>query len=373
MTTPLAELTTLRVGAAPRELIVAGTRAELIAAALEAWDDERWYLLGGGSNTLAGDEPFDGTVVLVRTSGVEVHENGTERRLIVQAGHNWDDLVAMAVQRGWAGIEALSGIPGTVGAAPVQNIGAYGQEVAETITGVEFLDSATGDIVWLRPAELGFGYRASAFKPANGAAELAGVVLAVEFTLQDTAGQSLPIHSAQLAAALGVADGERVGLGQLRESVLALRARKGMVLDPADPDTASAGSFFLNPIVSARAVGHIPADAPRYAVEVDTPPLVVPLSELAHSSAQLDAPFADEPRRVKLSAAWLIEHAGVTKGFALPGSRAAVSSKHSLAITNRGGATAEQIAELARFIQSRVSAEFGVWLEPEPVWLNVER
>lgn len=374
MTTPLAALTTLGVGGVPRTLVRASSRDELIAAALDAFDDERWLILGGGSNILAGDGPFDGTVVQVATEGIEVVEQGDTVRLTVQAGHNWDSLVAFAVSHGWAGIEALSGIPGTVGAAPVQNIGAYGQEVSEVITAVEFLDADTGEVSRLLADELGFDYRASVFKAASGAGvpERVGVVLTVEFALARTDGRSKPVRFAQLANALGVAEGTDVPLAHVRTQVLALRASKGMVLDSEDPDTRSAGSFFMNPIVSTHVAATLPSDAPRWPVDPDEPDLIIPLSELAHSSHLLDQPVDVTERRVKVSAAWLIEHAGIGKGYAIIGSQAAVSSKHTLALTNRGKATAEEIAQLARFIQNRVQAEFGIWLEPEPVRFGVE-
>lgn len=374
MTTPLAALTTLGVGGTPRTLLRATTRDELVQLAREMWEDERWLVLGGGSNVLISDEPFDGTVLLVATDGIEVVDDGETVRVVVQAGHNWDAFVAYAVSHGWAGIEALSGIPGTVGAAPIQNIGAYGQDVSETITGVEFLDAATGDISWLRGNDLQFGYRASAFKPRPGepSADRVGIVLAVEFSLSATLGQSRPIAFAQLAHALGVAEGDRVPLSEVRSSVLRLRAAKGMVLDAADPDTHSAGSFFTNPIVSGRIAAGLPAEAPRWPVDPDQPDLVIPLGDLANYAHLLSAPVDDTEHRVKLSAAWLIEHAGVSKGFAIHRSRAAVSSKHTLALTNRGGATADEIAQLARFIQSRVQSEFGVWLTPEPLCIDVD-
>lgn len=374
MTTPLASLTTLGVGGEPRTLVRVTTRDELIAAALEAFDDELWLVIGGGSNVLAGDGPFDGTVVQIATEGIEVVEDGDVVRVVVQAGHNWDAFVAYAVSRGWAGIEALSGIPGTVGATPVQNIGAYGQEVSEVITRVEFLDAATGDVSWLDASELGFDYRASVFKarPGEPTPDRIGVVLAVEFALDQRDGSSRPVRFAQLATALGVAEGAEVPLADVRQQVLTLRAAKGMVLDSADPGTRSAGSFFVNPIVSNRAAAALPGDAPRWPVDPDEPDLVVPLSELANYAHLIAEPIAASDRRVKLSAAWLIEHAGIRKGYSIPGSQAAVSSKHTLAITNRGKATAEEIAQLARFIQSRVQSEFGIWLEPEPVRFGVD-
>ena len=373
MPTSFAALSTLGVGGPIRTLVRAADREELIALAHEAFDDDRWLIVGGGSNILAGDEPFDGTVVLVATEGIEAEVHGDHVRVRVQAGHNWDAFVAYSVSHGWAGVEALSGIPGTVGAAPVQNIGAYGQEVAETITRVEFLDAITAEVSWLPAAELGFDYRASVFKAVAGELpERSGVVLGVEFELAVTGGQSRPIAFAQLAQALGVPEGAQVPLAEVRSQVLRLRAAKGMVLDSADPDTRSAGSFFTNPIVSARLAAQLPSAAPRWPVDPDEPAIAIPLTELAAYAHVIAEPLPERDRRVKLSAAWLIEHSGIGKGFSIHGSRAAVSSKHTLALTNRGGATAEEIAQLARFIQSRVQSEFGVWLQPEPLCLGVE-
>ena len=371
MSTPLAELTTLRVGGVPRELVEARSREELVSAA-ERYGDEL-FVLGGGSNVLASDDPYEGIVLLVASRGIAAEELGERVVVRVQAGEPWDAFVQHAVDNGWAGLEALSGIPGTVGAAPIQNIGAYGAEVAEVLRAVEFFDFETGQALWLAAADLDLGYRSSVFKakPGHSQAERRGLVLQVEFELERSA-LSAPVRYAQLATALGVAEGERLPLRQVRESVLALRAAKGMVLNEADPDSRSAGSFFINPIVSEAFARQLPAEAPRWSVEPDEPALVIPLVELAARAELLDqAPPATE-RHVKLSAAWLIENAGIKRGFALPGSRAAVSSKHTLALTNRGGATAAQLAELARYIQNRVLAEFGVTLSPEPVLLGVE-
>ncbi|KQQ03765.1 MULTISPECIES: UDP-N-acetylmuramate dehydrogenase [unclassified Rathayibacter] len=369
MTTPsLSSLTTLRVGGAPERCFEAATADELVSVLHELWaEDEAWLLVGGGSNLLVGDDGVEGTVVLVRTTGVERLES--ERpgavHLRVQAGESWDGLVATAVERGWAGLEALSGIPGTVGASPVQNIGAYGQELSDTLVAVSFLDEDASEPVRLTAAELGLGYRTSVIKQGRR-----GAVLAVEFLLEEAGagGAGAPVAYAQLASALGVALGDRVPLAEVRETVLRLRAAKGMVLDPRDPDTASAGSFFTNPIVTTAFAGGLPPAAPRWPVEpVHEAAVVTPLSAV-EAGEPVGVPAPSAPGElVKLSAAWLIEHSGVSRGFALPGSRAAVSSKHTLALTNRGGARAEEIAELARYVQGRVLAEFGVLLHPEPV------
>ena len=356
--TSLADLTTLRVGGEPTRLVEVADTADLVDAVHEvraSGDD--LVVLGGGSNTLAADGPLEATVLRVATRGVErVPSDDGLVHLRVAAGEPWEDLVARTVDEGLSGFEALSGIPGSTGASPIQNIGAYGQEVSSTIVSVDFLDEDTDEFVRIPAANLGLGYRTSVFKQGRR-----GVVTAVEFALADEGGASRQVAYPQLAHALGVELGARVPVAEVRRSVLELRRAKGMVLDADDPDTTSAGSFFTNPVVSRSFAAGLPADAPRWATEPEPADVVVPLGE------EPAAPPPPTEGRVKLSAAWLIEHAGVRRGFALPGSRAAVSSKHTLALTNRGGATADEVAQLARFVQSRVAAEFGVVLHPEPV------
>jgi UDP-N-acetylmuramate dehydrogenase len=381
-TVPLSQLTTMAVGG-PADVIEASTEAEIVDAARAIWADEvEWLILGGGSNTVASDEPFDGTVLRTASQGIEVltptpntssipliAHRSTARadrlrpeaprvRIRVEAGHSWDDLVAETVDRGWSGLEALSGIPGATGASPIQNIGAYGQELAATLVAVHFLDQYESAPKRLRASELGLGYRTSVFKQGR-----LGVVTAVEFELSAPDGDALsqPLAYAQLAHALGAKLGDRVPIRLLREAVLELRRSKGMVLDAADPDTSSAGSFFTNPIVSERFARTLPDEAPRWPTSLDEPDIVVPLG------SQPPAPRVKDDYRVKLSAAWLIEHAGIGRGFSLSGSRAAISSKHSLAITNRGGATAREVVELARYVRAMVQVEFGVLLQAEPV------
>ncbi len=329
-----AELTTLRVGGPAGRLLVAETTDELVAYTRDAWADDEWLVVGGGSNLLVADAGFDGTVVLVRTRGVEHESTADGVTVRVAAGEPWDAFVASTVDNGWTGLEALSGIPGTVGASPVQNIGAYGVELSDVLTRVEFLDAATGERTWVPAAELALGYRTSTLKHGRR-----GVVLTVEFALGTDTEGGVPVRYAQLAGSLGVTLGDRVDPAVVRSTVLGLRASKGMVLDAEDPDTWSAGSFFTNPIVSAGFAESLPTDAPRWPAGED----------------------------VKLSAAWLIEHAGVHRGYALAGSHAAISSKHTLALTNRGDATAAQVAELARYVQLTVLNRFGVSLVPEPV------
>ncbi|WP_423263367.1 UDP-N-acetylmuramate dehydrogenase [Frondihabitans sp. 4ASC-45] len=364
--TAFAELTTMQVGGSPDRLIVATTHDELLAAAREAFSSlEPWFVLGGGSNLVVSDEGFPGTVIQVATRGVEVVSETSDTVTIrVAAGEPWDSLVEQTVSNGWAGFEALSGVPGSTGAAPVQNIGAYGQEISETVVSVDFLDAESLEFVRIPRANLGLDYRTSVFK-ASGPDPRAGVVTSVEFQLSRGGGLSEPIAFPQLAQALGVELGERVPLADVRARVLELRASKGMVLDPTDRDTASSGSFFTNPIVSRRALEAIPADAPRWETVPEARDVAVPLGE------QPAPPPPIVEGGIKLSAAWLIEHAGVPRGFRLPGSGAAISSKHTLAITNLGGATAAEVGELARYVQSRVSAEFGVELQPEPILLGV--
>lgn len=373
----LADLTTLRVGAAPDRMVEAQTRDELIGALRDVWaTGEPWLVVGGGSNLLVGDEPFEGTVVLVRTRGIERLPSPREgyTRLRVEAGHDWDALVEYATGEGLSGIVAMSGIPGTVGAAPVQNIGAYGQEIVETLVEVELIDEATGEVSTVSAADLALGFRTSVLKNHYGSvAPRPAVVLSVTLELREVGDGPFALSGAQLRQALGVAEDEQVTLRWVRETVLATRARKGMVLDPADPDTRSAGSFFQNAIVSASFARTLPAECPRWPVSTTAAPLDAPDRVIPLAVYEGIAP-APEPVQadVKVSAAWLIEHAGLRKGFRLPRSRAGLSTKHALAVTNRGDATAGEIAELARYIQSRVQSEFGLILQPEPVLVGVE-
>ncbi|MGV8971606.1 MAG: UDP-N-acetylmuramate dehydrogenase [Rhodoglobus sp.] len=356
----LSELTTMRVGGPATRIVDATTTAQLVDAARETWaDGDEWFVLGGGSNVVISDDGFDGTVIRTLTRGIEVVADGDAVRVVAQAGEPWDALVDFAVSNGLAGIEALSGIPGSTGAAPIQNIGAYGQEVGDTLVSVEFLDYLSGDVSRLTLDELGFGYRTSVIKRGRQ-----GVVLSVEFELRRS--QRGAVAYPQLAQALGVPLGTEVSIADVRASVLALRAAKGMVLDPADPDSTSCGSFFTNPIVDENFARGLPKDAPRWPIVDDEPDVAVPLGQQPPQRPH------HGPYLVKLSAAWLIERAGIGKGFSLPGSNAAISTKHTLAITNRGGATADQVAQLARFVQARVHAEFGVPLHVEPVAIGFQ-
>ena len=363
----LADHTTLGVGGPADRAITATTPDELADAVLEAEAaGEPWLVLGGGSNVLVADEGFAGTVVLVASRGIERLPDapGSTRpvRLRVQAGEPWDSLVAHTVEQGWAGIEALSGIPGSTGAAPIQNIGAYGQEIVESLIAVEVLDLDCGERRTVPAPDLHLGYRTSAIKQGWRA-----VVLSVDLALEhDSAGLSRPVAYGQLADALGVAIGDRAPLVGVRAATLQLRASKGMVLDAADPQSRSAGSFFTNPIVSESFARGLPVDAPRWPQQPEPRPVAVPLGQ------EPAAPPPVSEGTVKLSAAWLIEHAGIARGFRLPGSGASVSSKHTLALTNASGqATAAEVAQLARYIQTRVLSEFGVLLHPEPVLVGL--
>ncbi|WOF23686.1 UDP-N-acetylmuramate dehydrogenase [Microbacterium betulae] len=370
---PLSQLTTLRVGAAPERMVDAHTREELVAALWDVWaDGGEWMVLGGGSNLLVGDDPFPGTVVRILTRGVEIAGGAREGfvRVRVEAGQNWDELVAWSVSQGLAGIEAMSGIPGTAGAAPIQNVGAYGQEIVQTLVEVDLVDERTGEVSAVPAGDLGLGPRTSVLKRhGGGAPEREAVVLSLTLELERVGTGERPLHDARLRTAIGLPDGAEISLAGIRDRVLAIRASKGMVLDGPDPDTHSAGSFFQNPILPESVARTLPDDCPRWAVEPDLDPVVViPLESYDGALPPVVSSRVD----VKVPAAWLIEHAGVSKGFRLPHSRAGVSTKHALALTNRGGATGGEVAELARFIQSRVAAEFGIVLQPEPVLVGVE-
>jgi UDP-N-acetylmuramate dehydrogenase len=335
VTPTLADLTTLRVGGPAREVVVADDEAALVAAvrAADATGTPA-LLVAGGSNLVVGDQGYDGTVVLVRTRGISAEVDACGGAWVtVAAGEPWDGVVERAVAEEWAGVEALSGIPGSTGATPLQNVGAYGQEVADVVARVRTFDRADGVQRTFAAADCGFGYRSSRFKADPGRYLVLDVTL--QLRLSPT---SEPIRYAELARSLGRDVGARAPLGDVRDAVLALRRAKGMVLDAQDHDTWSVGSFFTNPLLDPAAAAGLPADAPRY-------------------------PAAEG--RVKTSAAWLIEHSGVRRGHSL-GSPAAVSTTHTLALTNRGGASAADVLALAADVRDRVSSAFGIVLEPEP-------
>jgi UDP-N-acetylmuramate dehydrogenase len=341
----IAGLTTLRLGGPARSVVEATTEADFLDAvrvADEAGDPV--LIVGGGSNLVVSDAGFDGTVVLVRTSGVEVADcadsgaacGGVD--VTVQAGENWDALVARAVDDGWLGIESLAGIPGLVGATPIQNVGAYGQEVSGTIASVRTFDRYERKVRTFAVSDCGFGYRTSVFKRL--APRYAVLSVQFQFTRGDL---GLPIRYAQLAATLGVDVGARVPAADVRAAVLKLRRSKGMVLDPDDHDTWSVGSFFTNPVLDGDAAASLPPEAPRY-------------------------PQPDGS--IKTSAAWLIEQAGYRRGFPGAEGQVALSTKHALAVTNRGGATTSELLDLARELRDGVRARFGVTLEPEPTLIG---
>jgi UDP-N-acetylmuramate dehydrogenase len=332
----LARWTTLRLGGPAARFVEVGSRGELyqaVATADEAGEDV--LVLGGGSNLVIPDEGFSGTVVHVASDGVEVSESGPKTvEVTAEAGEDWDGLVARAVDEGWSGIEALSGIPGTVGATPIQNVGAYGQEVSATICCVHAFDRVDRAEVTMLGADCEWDYRTSRFKREPGRYVIGAVTFRFAFGAEGPA-----IQYAELARGLDVGLGQRVPSREVREAVLALRRSKGMVLDESDHDTWSAGSFFTNPFVSA---SRLPAGAPSY---------------------------PGPPGLVKVSAAWLVEHAGMPRGYG--DGRVALSSKHALALTNRGGATTAELLTLARDVRDRVEAAFGIRLEPEPTLLNL--
>lgn len=353
--------TTLRVGGRISDFREPATRADLIDTFREVSSSRKpFFLLGGGSNIVVSDAPFDGVVIHVATRGIDRHDTDGRALVTAQAGEGWDDLVAWTVEHGLAGLEALSGIPGTVGAAPIQNIGAYGGELADTFESLQFVQARSGEVHTLTREDLRFGYRTSALKEGR-----AGLVVSVTFALTPSA-HSLPIRFDQLAKALDVPLGGTEALAEIRRTVLELRASKGMVVGP-DPDSVSVGSFFTNPVVSDALARTLPIDAPRFPSVPDREPLSVPLG-----TEPTFPDFAEPAGDVKLSAAWLIEHSGIPKGFALPGSDAAVSSKHTLAIVNRGAATSAEVLELARYITIRVHDTFGIMLTPEPTMIGFD-
>lgn len=340
----LAQRTTLRLGGPARETVVADSEAELIEAVRSADDaGESVLLIAGGSNLVVADEGFAGRVVIVNTRGVSSDHDSADPTcggvlVTIQAGELWDAVVARAVTNNWVGIEALSGIPGAVGATPIQNVGAYGQEVAQTIASVRTWDRQTQQQRTFAAAECSFAYRDSLFK------QLPMRYLVLEVTFQLAIGPlSAPIEYAELARALGVDVGERAPLAAVRREVLRLRAGKGMVLDSADHDTWSAGSFFTNPILSAAEAARLPEDAPR---------------------------FEQPDGNVKTSAAWLIDHAGFAKGHPGAQGRVSLSTKHVLALTNRGNASTADLLALALEVRDGVQLAFGITLRPEPTLIG---
>ncbi|RPK60261.1 UDP-N-acetylenolpyruvoylglucosamine reductase [Streptomyces sp. ADI96-02] len=342
---PLAPLTTFRLGGPAARLLHATTDDEVVAAVREAdASGTPLLIIGGGSNLVIGDKGFDGTALRIATEGFAL--SGTALELA--AGEVWTDAVARTVRAGLAGIECLAGIPGSAGATPLQNVGAYGQEVSTTISEVVAYDRRARETVTIPNAECAFSYRHSRFKAEPDRF----VILRVRFALEDAGGLSAPLRYAETARAMGVEQGERVPAAAARETVLRLRAGKGMVLDPEDHDTWSAGSFFTNPVLDAEAFEEFLTRV-RERLGPDTAPPAFPAGE----------------GRTKTSAAWLIDRAGFTKGYGSGPAR--ISTKHTLALTNRGEATTEDLLALAREVVAGVRAAFGVTLVNEPVTVGV--
>ncbi|MCI0384200.1 UDP-N-acetylmuramate dehydrogenase [Streptomyces sp. CNQ085] len=338
---PLAPLTTFRLGGPAARLVTATTDEEVTEAVRAAdADGTPLLLVGGGSNLVVDDEGFAGTALRIATTGFRLE--GT--RLELAAGENWSEAVARTVEAGLAGVECMAGIPGSAGATPIQNVGAYGQEVSSTITEVVAYDRRSGETVVIPAAECGFSYRHSRFK----ADPTRFVVLRVRFELEDADGLSAPLRYAETARALGVGTGDRVPVERARETVLKLRAGKGMVLDPEDHDTWSAGSFFTNPVLT----------------EDEHAAFLARVAErLGPEAAPPAYPAGDG--LVKTSAAWLIDRAGFAKGYGDGPAR--ISTKHTLALTNRGSATTADLLALAREVRDGVREAFGVTLVNEPV------
>jgi UDP-N-acetylmuramate dehydrogenase len=334
VSTTLADLTTLRLGGPIGHLVVARSADELVDAVRRA--DEKGtpvLVVGGGSNLVVSDEGWPGVVVLVRTHGIASTQETGSVTVTVQAGEVWDTVVETSVRRGWSGLAAMSGIPGRTGATPIQNVGAYGSEVAETICALSVLDRHNGEVESWGPERCGFGFRTSAFKHTDRY-----VIVSVGFRLT-VSPDGPPVRYAELARRLDIDVGASAASEDIRAVVLQLRASKGMLLDEDDRDTWSVGSFFVNPFVAEDAV---PPGCPHWSVD----------------------------GQVKLSAAWLIENAGFAKGYGTK--KVAVSTKHTLALTNRGGASTEQLLALAREIRDGVEARFGVRLRPEARLAGVE-
>lgn len=336
----LADYTTMRVGGPAKTFIVAESEAELVAAVKEAdAAGEPVLLLGGGSNVVIADEGFDGTVILIAIRGIDADVSTCSGATItLAAGEPWDPFVAKAVAEGWGGIEALSGIPGLAGATPIQNVGAYGCEVSQTVASVRTLDRQTGQFATFAAADCQFSYRGSRFK--SDADRYLVLQVIFQLPLSDL---SAPVRYAELARTLGVEAGERVAAADVRQAVLALRNGKGMVLNDDDHDTWSAGSFFTNPILDPAQAAQLPEGAPQYPQPDGT---------------------------IKSSAAWLIDHAGFAKGYGT--GSATLSTKHTLALTNRGGARTADLLALAREIRAGVQDRFGVTLVNEPLLVGCD-
>jgi UDP-N-acetylmuramate dehydrogenase len=337
---PLAPLTTLRVGGPAARLVELEREEDVLEAVRDADDrGEGLFVLGEGSNVVVGDDGVDGVVARMAMRGVRVTAEPDRVRVDAAAGESWDALVERAVDEGWRGVACISGVPGLVGATPIQNVGAYGQEVSETIAGVRAFDRRARSFVDLAPDACGFGYRSSAFKRDAGRY----VVTRVRFEF--AWGDDTVVRYAELGRALSLAEGESAPSRRVREAVVALRRAKGMILDATDPESRSAGSFFVNPVLDAAGLGVIEAAAAERVPRFDT-----------------------GDGRFKVPAAWLVERAGFPRGWGT--ARAGVSRKHALALVNRGGATARDLLAVAGAIREGVHRRFGVVLEPEPVFVG---
>ncbi len=329
--TDLRDFTSLRVGGPAKNFVEAHNEEEIITALIAAGDSPV-LILGGGTNVLISDAGFEGTVIHITNNSLVAEVDACSgATLTIGAGENWDDFVALTIERGYAGLETLSGIPGTIGAAPIQNIGAYGHEVAEFITRVRTYDRKAKAVKTFINSECEFEYRSSLFKRNPGQF----IILDVQFQIR-IGDLSDPITYLELAKKLDLQMGDKAPVQTVRQAVLELRASKGMLLDPNDSDSRSAGSFFTNPVISQQAADALPDAAPKW-------------------------PLIDG--RVKISAAWLIENAGMRKGDEIGGAR--ISTKHVLALTNAGDATATDLIELAKSAQAKVYEKFGIKLEPE--------
>ena len=348
---PLRGYTTLRLGG-PAARFLPATSASDVVDAVRAADaaGEPLLVLGGGSNLVIADDGFDGLAVRVATEGRSFDRLADGRvELTIEAGEDWDRTVAFSVEQGLGGLECLSGIPGQVGATPVQNVGAYGVEIADLLTSVDLFDRRNGRVHQVQAEDLGLTYRSSVLKGTDSA-----VVLRARFALQD-GGRSAPIRYAELARLLDVELGVRVPVAAAREAVLELRRGKGMVLAADDHDTWSAGSFFTNPVVD----------------DAELPAVLAKVAQRVGPEATLPQ-YAGGPGQTKLSAAWLIERAGFGKGHQAAGGRVSLSGKHTLALTNRGEASTADLLELAREVRDGVLAAFGVRLQAEPVMVGCE-
>jgi UDP-N-acetylmuramate dehydrogenase len=346
---PLARYTTFQVGGTADYFVEPETEEEILEAL--RWARARslpLFILGGGSNLLVSDTGFRGLVIHISVGGIETAERSGRLVYSVGAGANWDSFVQRAITDGCAGVECLSGIPGSVGGTPVQNVGAYGQDVSETITRVCAVDVATLQHVEFEREACGFQYRSSRFHPDDPRAEAGRYVLTrVDYSLRPGGPPKISYPDLKQYFIKHTQSAAIPTLAQTREAILAIRSAKGMVLDEADPNSRGAGSFFKNPIIS--------------------------LSEFEQIAAVSAGPvphFDAGPDHVKLSAAWLIERSGIGKGFSL--GAAAISRKHTLALVNRGGAKASDIIRLKNFVQHRVHRRFGIQLRPEPVMLGFD-